>query len=147
MSDAIIRCPECGRRNRVPAAAAGKPQCGQCHKPLPWIIDATDETFAAAAEGPGVPVLVDFWAPWCGPCRMVSPALAQLAQERPGQIKLVKVNVDESPRLQQRFAVQAIPTLMVLRDGRALARQAGAAPVAALRGWLDRSLAASAPAG
>ena len=147
MSDAIIRCPECGRRNRIPAVAAGKPQCGQCHKPLPWIIDATDETFAAAAEGPGVPVLVDFWAPWCGPCRMVSPALAQLAEERPGQLKLVKVNVDESPRLQQRFAVQAIPTLMVLRDGKVLARQAGAAPVTALRSWLDQSLAAAAPAG
>jgi thioredoxin 2 len=92
-------------------------------------------------------VLVDFWAPWCGPCRMVSPALAQLAEERPGQLKLVKVNVDESPRLQQRFAVQAIPTLMVLRGGKVIARQAGAAPVTALRSWLDQSLAASAPAG
>jgi thioredoxin 2 len=147
MSDAIITCPECGRRNRVPAVAAGTPQCGQCHTKLPWIVDATDADFAAIAEGPGVPVLVDFWAPWCGPCRMVSPALAQLAQERPGQLKLVKVNVDESPRLQQRFGVQAIPTLMVLRHGHVLARQAGAAPVTALRGWLDQSLAAPAPAG
>ena len=87
------------------------------------------------------PVLVDFWAPWCGPCRMVSPALAQLAGEKPGQIKLVKVNVDESPRLQQRFGVQSIPTLMVFRDGQIVSRQTGAAPAAALRGWLDQALA------
>jgi len=72
---------------------------------------------------------------------MVSPALAQLAAERPGQLKLVKVNVDNAPQLQQRFGVQAIPTLMVMRDGRVLSRQAGAAPAAALRGWLDESLA------
>jgi thioredoxin 2 len=147
MSDAIVRCPECGRRNRVPAVTGGTPRCGQCHTALPWVVDATDDTFAGIAEGSGVPVLVDFWAPWCGPCRMVSPALEQLAGERAGRIKLVKVNVDESPRLQQRFGVQAIPTLMVLRDGKVLARQAGAAPVAALRGWLDQSLAAPATAG
>ena len=121
MSDDIIRCPNCGRRNRVPAAAAGTPRCGNCHQPLPWIVDAGDATFAEVVEQAAVPVLVDFWAPWCGPCRMVSPALAQLAGEKPGQIKLVKVNVDESPRLQQRFGVQSIPTLMVFRDGQVVA--------------------------
>ena len=141
MSDDIIRCPNCGRRNRVPAAAAGTPRCGNCHEPLPWIVDSGDATFAEVVEQAAVPVLVDFWAPWCGPCRMVSPALAQLAGEKPGQIKLVKVNVDESPRLQQRFGVQSIPTLMVFRDGQVVSRQAGAAPAAALRGWLDQALA------
>jgi thioredoxin 2 len=148
MSDDITRCPSCGRRNRVPAAAAGTPRCGNCHEPLPWIVDAGDATFAEVVEQAAVPVLVDFWAPWCGPCRMVSPALAQLAGEKPGQIKLVKVNVDESPRLQQRFGVQSIPTLMVFRDGQVVSRQTGAAPAAALRGWLDQALAspaASAP--
>jgi len=84
---------------------------------------------------------VDLWAPWCGPCRMVSPALEQLAGERAGRIKLVKVNVDESPRLQQRFGIQSIPTLMLLRDGKVIARQVGAAPVDTLRAWLDQSLA------
>ncbi len=147
MSDAIIKCPDCGRRNRVPAVADGIPRCGHCHQPLPWIVDAGDADFAEIAEKAAIPVLVDFWAPWCGPCRMVSPALAELATERRGKIKLVKVNVDESPRLQQRFEVQAIPTLMVIRDGKVVARQAGAAPVAALRSWLDRSLAAPAQAG
>jgi thioredoxin 2 len=141
MSDEITRCPGCGRRNRVPAAASGTPRCGNCHQPLPWIVDAADATFDEVVEQAKVPVLVDFWAPWCGPCRMVSPALAQLASEKPGQLKLVKVNVDSSPRLQQRFGVQSIPTLMVFRDGQVVSRQTGAAPADALRGWLDQALA------
>jgi thioredoxin 2 len=124
----------------VPAAAAGTPRCGSCHRPLPWIVNAGDDSFAEVAEKSAVPVLVDLWAPWCGPCRMVSPALAQLAAERAGKLKLVKVNVDESPRLRQRFGVQSIPTLMVLRGGEVIARQVGAAPANALRSWLEQSL-------
>jgi thioredoxin 2 len=140
MADELIKCPHCGRRNRVPAAASGTPRCGNCHQPLPWIVNAGDGSFAEVAEKSTVPVLVDLWAPWCGPCRMVSPALAQLATERAGSLKLVKVNVDESPRLQQRFDIQSIPTLMLLRGGQVIARQVGAAPADALRSWLDRSL-------
>ncbi len=140
MADDLIKCPHCGRRNRVPAAASGTPRCGNCHKPLPWIVNAGDGTFAEVAEQSTVPVLVDLWAPWCGPCRMVSPALAQLATERAGSLKLVKVNVDESPQLQQRFGIQSIPTLMLLRGGEVIARQVGAAPADVLRSWLDRSL-------
>ncbi|HJY59391.1 MAG TPA: thioredoxin, partial [Streptosporangiaceae bacterium] len=121
----LVRCRHCGRRNRVPAAAAGIPRCGNCHQPLPWIADADDDTFAEIAEAASLPVVVDLWAPWCGPCRMVSPALAQVATHLRGRIKLVKVNVDDSPKIQQRFAVQAIPTLLVLRQGEVVARQAG----------------------
>jgi len=87
-----------------------------------------------------LPVLVDLWAPWCGPCRAVSPALENLAREQAGRIKLVKVNVDESPVTAHRFGVQGIPTLLVLDKGTAVARQVGAAPEAALRQWLDRAL-------
>src|SRR5260370_30205122 len=99
----IIQCPNCGKKNRVPAAADGARRCGNCHKPLPWIADAGDATFAEVAERSRVPALVDFWAPWCGPCRMVSPALERIATDLAGQIKLVKVNVDTAPTLQQRF--------------------------------------------
>jgi thioredoxin 2 len=140
MASELITCPHCGRKNRVPTAATGTPQCGNCHEPLPWIVNAGDDSFAEVAEKSKVPVLVDLWAPWCGPCRMVSPALAQLATERAGSLKLVKVNVDESPQLQQRFGIQSIPTLMVLRGGKVIARQVGAAPADALRSWLDQSL-------
>jgi thioredoxin 2 len=142
MSGALITCPNCGRKNRVPAVAAGTPGCGNCHRPLPWIVDAGDDTFTDIAEKASVPVLVDLWAPWCGPCRMVSPALAEVATQIAGQIKLVKVNVDESPRLQQRFGVQSIPTLLLLRDGQERARQTGAAPAPVLRAWVDRAMAA-----
>jgi thioredoxin 2 len=137
----IIRCPNCGRKNRVPAAASGTPRCGNCHKPLPWIVDAGDDIFAEVAERASVPVVVDLWAPWCGPCRMVSPALAQVAADMAGRLKLVKVNVDDSPRLQQRFGVQSIPTLLVMRQGKVTSRQVGAAPAAALRSWVEQALA------
>jgi thioredoxin 2 len=143
MESDIVTCPHCGKRNRVPAAVAGKPRCANCHQWLPWIAAAGDEDFADVAEKSSVPVLVDLWASWCGPCRMVSPALEQLATERAGQLKLVKVDVDKAPAISQRLAVQAVPTLLILDHGQVLGRQAGAAPVAALRNWLDQALSAS----
>jgi len=141
----VVTCPHCGRRNRVPSVADGVPRCGNCHNSLPWIAEAGDDDFAAIAERASIPVLVDFWAPWCGPCRMVSPALEQLATERAGVIKLVKVDVDRAPALGQRFQIQAVPTLLVLRGGEVAARQAGAAPVAVLRRWLDDALTEPKP--
>ena len=141
----VVTCPHCGRRNRVPSVADGVPRCGNCHNSLPWIAEAGDDDFAAIAERASIPVLVDFWAPWCGPCRMVSPALEQLATERAGVIKLVKVDVDRASALGQRFQIQAVPTLLVLRGGEVAARQAGAAPVAVLRRWLDDALAEPKP--
>lgn len=141
MTTALVKCPQCGTTNRIPAAAAGHPRCGKCRRDLPWVVEAGDTDFAAVAEQSPVPALVDFWAAWCGPCRMVSPVLDKLAQERAGRVKLVKVDVDTSPGLSRRFDVQAIPTLLVITDGTVVARQAGAPPAAALRSWLDGALA------
>jgi len=136
-----IKCENCGRLNRVPAAAQGRPRCGNCKAFLPWIVDAGDEDFAEIAEQATVPVLLDLWAAWCGPCRMVSPALEQLAREKAGQLKLVKVDIERAPKLAQRFSVQAVPTLMVLYRGEVIARQPGAAPLDVLRSWLDDAIA------
>ena len=133
----VVSCPGCGTRVKVPAAAEGRPRCPSCKTDLPWIVDVDDADFAAATRR-GL-VLVDLWAPWCGPCRMVSPLLEQLASERAGRLKLVKVNIDQSPRTQARFGAQSIPTLVLLRDGREIGRQIGALPKDRLKAWLDRT--------
>ncbi len=141
----VVQCPTCGQKNRVPASADGVPRCGNCHNPLPWVADADDDAFAQVAEAVAIPVIVDLWAPWCGPCRMVSPALENLAREYAGRVKLVKVDVDESPQTARRFDARGIPTLLVLRNGRVVSRHVGAAPEAALRTWLDQALGEPVP--
>jgi thioredoxin 2 len=140
MAATVVTCPNCGKRNRVSARAEGVPRCGNCHHALPWIVDADDRTFAEETTA-SVPVLVDFWAPWCGPCRMVTPAVEALAREHAGQLKVVKLNVDEAPAAAAPFGVQGIPLLVLLRDGREVDRQVGALPPAALAGWLEPHLA------
>ena len=141
MTSSVVQCATCGRKNRVPAAASGVPRCGNCHAPLPWVAEADDSTFAEVVEASVLPVLVDLWAPWCGPCRMVTPALERLAQLYAGRVKLVKVNADEAAKTSQRFDVQAIPTLLVMKGDRVAARQIGAASEPRLRTWLDEALA------
>lgn len=140
MSSHVVPCPSCGTRNRVPAVAKGVPKCSQCHSALPWIANADDENFQRVADSSKVPVVLDLWAPWCGPCRMVSPALETLAREKAGEVKLVKVNVDNSPMTQAQFRVQSIPTLIIFDKGRQVGRQSGALPLNQLRAWVDRSL-------
>ncbi|MFI1809273.1 thioredoxin [Streptomyces sp. NPDC020422] len=136
-----VTCPNCGRGNRIPEAAEGRPRCGHCKQPLPWLVDAGDDDFAEVVERAAVPVVVDLWATWCGPCRMVSPALEQVARDLAGRIKLVKVDVDRNPQLSRRFDVQAVPTLLVLDKGETIARQAGAAPAHVLRAWVEQAMA------
>jgi thioredoxin 2 len=139
-STQVVVCSNCQTKNRVPSVAKGAPRCGKCHAPLRWIVNATDADFASVAEAATIPVLVDVWAPWCGPCRMVSPALEQLAGELAGRLKLVKVNADDSPGVSGQFEVQAIPTLVLLNRGKVIDKQVGAAPAAVLRSWLTEKL-------
>lgn len=125
--ESILTCAACGRKNRIRPSERGTPHCGSCGKALPWLVNAGDDTFGIEARA-SVAVVVDLWAPWCGPCRFVSPILEQLAREYAGRIKVVKVNVDENPALAMQFDAQSIPTLLVLKGGRVMDRIVGAMP-------------------
>lgn len=142
MSPQIVTCPGCGRKNRVPASAAGRPACAACSAPLPWIVDARDADLAAALSTSQL-VLIDLWAPWCGPCRMVAPVLERLASRYAGKVKVVKVNVDESPAAAARFDARSIPTLVMMRDGRTVGRVVGAQPEPVLAKEIDQLLTAT----
>jgi len=144
-SATIVRCPNCSTKNRVRATPKGIPRCSACHTELPWIVDTDaagfDEQITAS-----VPVLVDFWAPWCGPCRMVSPVVEQMGREFSGRLKVVKLNTDEAPAVAGRYHVQGIPLLVVIRDGQEVDRLVGAVPPAQLRAMLERHVAAPSSA-
>jgi thioredoxin 2 len=113
-----------------------------CKAALPWIVEATADNLDAALHAK-VPVVVDLWAPWCGPCRMVAPILEQAARDRAGRLKVVKVNVDELPQVSARHGVRSIPTLLLLDGGREVARQVGALPASAFEQWLASHIAPS----
>ncbi len=146
MSDTkVLKCPACGQQNRVKVAAPGVPHCARCGAPLPWLVDVSSADFQAGVEASPVPVLTDFWAPWCAPCRMVSPAVERLATDLAGKLKVAKVNTDEQPELGNRFAVRGIPTLILFENGREKDRITGAIPAPALRKWVESKLAPARP--
>jgi thioredoxin 2 len=139
----IIQCSNCGKKNRVRPSSTGVPRCSACHTLLPWIVDADPDTFEQDIKA-SVPVLVDFWAPWCGPCRMVSPLVEKLGRDNAGHLKIVKLNVDDAPEISGRYGVRGIPMLVVVRDGSEADRLVGAAPETRLREWLEPHLKAAA---
>ncbi|QDH15410.1 thioredoxin [Oecophyllibacter saccharovorans] len=103
------------------------------------VVAANDQNFDAEVLKATGPVLVDFWAEWCGPCKMVAPALEELAREFAGRLKVVKVNIDESPEVPTKYGVRSIPTLMVFRDGQVVGQQVGALPMSQLKAWVEKT--------
>ena len=142
-----IRCPSCGAVNRVSTGAREKiegglrPICGRCKTPLPadsGPLTVTDATFSAEVEGSPLPVLVDMWAPWCQPCRMIAPVIDELAAEMAGRVRFAKLNVDENPATASRFDVRSIPALLVFRGGREVDRIVGVQPKSEIARRLQR---------
>jgi thioredoxin 2 len=131
----VIACPGCAAKNRLHPTSAGTPRCAKCKETLPWVVDADDSSFEDEARC-GVTVVVDLWAPWCAPCRAVTPVLESIARDRAGKIKLVRVNVDDCPRTSHRYGAIGIPLMVVLRDGEEIDRITGAMP----RGLLEARL-------
>ena len=133
-----LPCPHCDALNRVPAARMDdEPNCGKCHAPLfarkPLTLDANN--FALHVERSELPVLVDFWAPWCGPCRMMAPAFEEAARMLEPQMRLAKVNTEEEQALAARFGIRSIPTMILFRNGQEVARKSGAMNAGAISHW------------
>ncbi|HSI51971.1 MAG TPA: thioredoxin TrxC [Ideonella sp.] len=131
----LLACPHCGATNRVPSARlAEDPVCGRCGTALAdgHPVTLTDANFDAFVRASGLPVVVDFWAEWCGPCRMMAPQFEQAAAQLKGKVVFAKVNSDENPQVSSRYGIRSIPTLLKLQGGQEVARQSGARPAAAI---------------
>jgi thioredoxin 2 len=147
---ATVRCASCGATNRLPReklALGLRAKCGRCKQPLGSAVAAplivTDATFSTEVERSALPVLVDAWAEWCGPCRMLAPVVDELAAELAGQVLVAKLDVDANPVTASRFDIRSIPTLLVLSGGREVDRIVGVQPKHAIRERLERVVAAA----
>jgi thioredoxin 2 len=140
----LIRCPACGAMNRVPPEKihqGSEPVCGRCKAPLPLDtkpLTITDSTFSAEVEQSPIPVLVDMWAPWCGPCHVLAPVVDELAKEMAGRIRVAKLNVDENTVTAERFNIRGIPALLLLKAGHEVDRLVGVQPKSEITRWLER---------
>ena len=137
----LIACPHCATTNRVPDARLTEdPVCGRCGKALldGHPVELSDANFDAVTGKTELPVVVDFWAPWCGPCRMMAPNFEQAARQLKGRAMLVKVNSDENPRAASRFAIRSIPTMVMLRGGNEAKRMAGALQTGQIVSWVTQ---------
>ncbi len=128
----IVKCPHCGANNRVAVNSRKQAVCGRCKNPLPAFssmpVHLTDANFSETVEKSSLPVLIDFWAAWCGPCRLIAPVIDELAKELAGKAVIGKLNVDENQMTAARFGVQSIPTLLIVKNGREAERIVGVQP-------------------
>lgn len=139
----ILTCPSCGRKNRSPAARlADEGRCGSCKTPISPVsrpIDADPETFREITRDSKVPVLIDFWAAWCGPCKMAAPEVEKTAREMSGRALVLKVDTERWPQIAAEYDVRGIPNFAVVRGGLLVHQQAGVVPSAVMRGWLEKA--------
>lgn len=142
----IIACGSCGQKNRIPYSSR-ETRCGRCkstmHSPAEPVDVPTVAAFDALVRGAGHPILVDFWAPWCGPCRMVAPEMAKVAASNSGRLFVVKVNTDALPELGERFGIRSIPTMAIFEGGREAARTSGAMPAAEIERFVHGAVKVS----
>ena len=143
MENSIIVCPHCAGLNRVPnQRLAEHPVCGKCKQPLfdGKPLTLTDANFDQHLKGSDLPLVVDFWAPWCGPCKMMAPAYEQAAAQIEPRAILAKVDTEQNQILAQRFAIRSIPTLAIFKAGKQVASQAGAMSLPQLVQWIEQQL-------